>query len=274
MTMRRDVHERLRARLHEAAGAHEPDRARILARIERGMDAADRPVLRAARTGATGRPRVAGALGWLRVAGATAAVAGVLAVGGYAVSSAVRDTPRPQRQTVAVPPAPSPVPSPDAGPATTERDGPLRADASVDPHSNDYWAQSDITLRTSEPLTALTVRLEVAQTGGVASTGAWRSLPEPDFTLTVGERNGFLVYTWTLKAGRTVPAGTWVFAGQYNHDRGGRNARQDRYTATATAQGRHRSVTGDFRPRDGDGGSDSAWTEGTAPGGTAPGADP
>ncbi|WP_435860601.1 hypothetical protein [Streptomyces spiralis] len=204
------------------------------------------------------------------MAGATAAVAGVLAVGGYAVSSAVRDTPRPQRQTVAVPPAPSPVPSPDAGPATAERDGPLRADASVDPHSNDYWAQSDITLRISEPLTALTVRLEVAQTGGVASTGARRSLPESDFTLTVGERNGFLVYTWTLKSGSTVPAGTWVFAGQYDHDRGGRTAREDRYTATATARGRHRSVTGDFTPRDGDGTS----PDGAAPGGTAPGADP
>ncbi|MEU7053292.1 hypothetical protein AB0A67_34025, partial [Streptomyces eurythermus] len=35
---RQDVHDELRARLHEAAEAHEPDRARILARVERGMD--------------------------------------------------------------------------------------------------------------------------------------------------------------------------------------------------------------------------------------------
>ena len=42
MTGRREPDERLRARLREAAGAHEPDRARILARIEHGMAAGDR----------------------------------------------------------------------------------------------------------------------------------------------------------------------------------------------------------------------------------------
>lgn len=35
--MRRDVHDELRVRLHEAAEAHEPDRERILARVQRGM---------------------------------------------------------------------------------------------------------------------------------------------------------------------------------------------------------------------------------------------
>ncbi|WP_306183796.1 MULTISPECIES: hypothetical protein [unclassified Streptomyces] len=66
-----------------------------------------------------------------------------------------------------------------------------------------------------------------------------------------------------------------MFAGQYDHDRGGRNAREDRCTATAIARGRHRSVTGDFTPRDGAGTSaDSSSPGGTAPGGTAPGADP
>ncbi|WNM34317.1 hypothetical protein RKE30_30110 [Streptomyces sp. Li-HN-5-11] len=274
MTMPRDGHEELRARLHEAAGAHEPDRARILARVERGMaDHAPhtRPGHRASRL-----PVV----GWMRVVGTTAAVAGVLAVGGYAVASAVKDDTGP-RETVAVsptpsssrdatrrapagpadpvpsapqhtttphtPPAPSPKPSSTARPpAAGEQDGPLWSDGSVDPHSNDFWAQSDITLKTSEPLTALTVRLKVARTAGVSSTGAWRTLPEGDFTLTTVEQDGFLVYTWILKQGRTVPAGEWVFAGQYNHERGGRDARDDGYTATAVAQGRQLSVAGDF----------------------------
>ncbi len=119
----------------------------------------------------------------------------------------------------------------------------------MDPHSNEYWAQSNLTLRTSTPLTALTVELRVAQTGSVTSTGAWRSLPEDDFAFTVDERDGFLVYRWTLERGRTVPAGEWVFAGQYNHERGGRDARGDRYTATATAASERLSVRGDFAPR-------------------------
>ncbi|MGD1218214.1 MULTISPECIES: hypothetical protein [Streptomyces] len=236
MRKARDVHDELRAGLRDAAEAHRPDRAHILARVERGMAGARER--RPARRGA-------GTRGWLRVAGATAAVAGVLAVGGYAVASAVRDgTPQ---QTVAV--SPTPEPSPEATgrpPATGSEDGPLRSDGSVDPHSNDFWAQSSVTVRTNRQLTALTVRLRIRQTGGVNETGAWRSLPEDDFTTTVRERDGFLVYTWVLKPGRTVWPGEWVFAGQYDHERGGRDAKDDRYTATAVSGGERSAVAGDF----------------------------
>ncbi|MFJ8589788.1 hypothetical protein [Streptomyces sp. NPDC093598] len=283
MTMRRDVHEELRTRLHEAAGVHEPDRERMLARIERGM---------AGPAGSGHRATRPPVFGWMRVAGATAAVAGVLAVGGYAVASAVKEETAPRQQEVATSPTPTPspeatsrapVPPPPEEPTpsspperresspppsrtpsapATERppaapeDGPLWSDGSVDPHSNDFWAQSNITLKTREQLTALTVRLKVAQTGGVSDTGAWRSLPESDFSLTVAERDGFLVYTWTLKEGRTVPAGEWVFAGQFDHARGGRDAGEDRYSVTATAGSRQLSVGGGFAAlNDGDGDS-------------------
>ncbi|MFH8446848.1 hypothetical protein ACH4D3_37240 [Streptomyces sp. NPDC018026] len=222
MTGRREADERLRARLHEAAGAHEPDRARILARVEHGMTAGDR---------GPARPPLPG---WVRVAGATAAVAGVLVAGGHAVAPAVRGDAPAQRPAATAPASREP--------------GPLWSGGAVDPHSNEFWAQSNITLGTSAPLTALTVELRVAQTGSVTSTGAWRSLPEDDFAFTVGERAGFLVYRWTLKEGRTVPAGEWVFAGQYNHERGGRDAGGDRYAATATAASGRFTVRGGFTP--------------------------
>ncbi|MFG2790762.1 hypothetical protein [Streptomyces sp. NPDC048419] len=274
---RQDVHAELRARLHEAGEAHEPDRDAMLARIERGMSGNGRAGQRETR---------APLWGWARVAGATAAVAGMLAAGGYAVASAVKDDTPPQRQTVAVSPTPTPssqatrrAPAPPVDPAPTPTssagtspkahdgasgtpsakppasappsadaatDGPLWSDGSVDPHSNDFWAQSDLTLRTGGQLTALTVRLRIAQTGGVSSAGAWRSLPEQDFDLTIGERDGFLVYTWVLRKGRTVPQGEWVFAGQYDHRRGGRDAGDDGYTVTATADGARRTVGGGF----------------------------
>ncbi|WP_328870477.1 hypothetical protein OHT76_10385 [Streptomyces sp. NBC_00287] len=278
MTMQRDVHDELRARLHEAAEAHEPNRERILARIERGMTEQTRSDHRVTR------PPV---FGWVRVVSATAAVAGVLAIGGYAVASAVKeDTPQ---QTVATSPTPTPSPDatsreplppappadptpetseesrePSSSPSTTppsqsapppaagEEDGPLWSDGSVDPHSNEFWAQSNVTLKADEELTELTVELRVAQNGGVTSTGAWRALPEDDFELTVGERDGFLVYTWVLKDGRTVPKGEWVFAGQYDHDRGGRDAQDDGYAATARAGDEQLSVAGDFAPHEGD----------------------
>ncbi|MCX4761071.1 hypothetical protein OG562_08825 [Streptomyces sp. NBC_01275] len=289
MTMRRDVHDDLRSRLHEAAEAYEPDRARILARVERGMagqgQGQDRTAHRATRTPLWG---------WARIVGATAAVASMLAVGGYAVASAVKGGDTPAQQTVAVSPTPvespeatsrppaSPKVTPSSGggaqdqakPSTSpshsdkatpsasaatllpavgdDQDGPLWSDGSVDPHSNDFWAQSNVTLKTSEQLTALTVQLKIEQTGGVSSAGAWRSLPEDDFTFTVAERDGFLVYTWVLKDGRTVPKGEWVFAGQYDHDRGGRDAKDDTYAITGTSDKQQGSVGGDFASHEDD----------------------
>ncbi|MEU9576473.1 hypothetical protein [Streptomyces chilikensis] len=274
MTMRRDVHEELRARLHEAAEAHEPDRERILARVERGMNGPARPAHRARRMPV---------FGWVRVAGA-AAVAGVLTVGGYAVASVVKGEEAPPQRQVVVSPTPTPSPqatsrapeppaepSPDPAdgpsddstrPAGTPEasdgsrppagveDGPLWSDGSVDPHSTEFWAQSNVTLKTRVELTALTVELRIAQTGGVSSTGAWRSLPEEDFRLRVAERDGFLVYTWTLKEGRAVAPGEWVFAGQYDHERGGRDAGGDSYTATAVTGSGQAAVGGDFAARD------------------------
>ncbi|MFS8204523.1 hypothetical protein ACLVWQ_38350 [Streptomyces sp. CWNU-52B] len=250
-------YDELRGRLRDSAGAYEPDRARILARVERGRASEE------SRRHPSPNPSP---LSWFRVVGATAAVAGVLAVGGYAVTSAVRAE-ETTDQTVAVTPSPAPSPSPSPSPSPEQRassraplppdpadssagarteDGPLWSDGSVDPHSNEFWAQSNVTVRTREQLTSLTVTLKVGQTGGVTSTGAWRSAPEDDFTASVAEKDGFLVYRWVLKPGRIVWPGTWVFAGQYDHDRGGRDAGDDAYTVTARAGGEGLGVAGDF----------------------------
>ncbi|MFD9030733.1 hypothetical protein ACFVZW_06155 [Streptomyces sp. NPDC059567] len=210
--------DELRARLREAAEAHRPDRARMLARVERGM-AAD-------ALAAPARPLRP--VPWLRVAGAAVAVAGIFAAGGYAVT-ALSDQSRSVSAAGAEPR--------------------LRAEGVIDPGSNRYWAQSDLTVTTSTPLSGLVVELRVAQTGGVASTGNWRSLPAEDFTVSVREDGGALVYRWTLTAGRTVPAGRHVFAGQYNHAEGGREAGSDTYTVTATDTSGHRaSARGGFAP--------------------------
>ncbi|WP_420032976.1 hypothetical protein ACN2WE_10045 [Streptomyces sp. cg28] len=273
--------DELRRRLRAAAGAHRPDRERMLARIERGMagpPAADVP--------SRGRGP---AVGWVRIAGVTAGVAGALTVGGFAVGAALRPDDEP-RQTVAVSPSPAtaspdatarertPTASPSGSPSAsapqrhptssppakpsgsaddtkppaapdpgTASDGPLWSDGSVDPGSSEYWSQSDVTFRTEDELASLTVELRVALPGGVADTGNWRSLPAEDFTVSVAEHDGFLVYRWQLKAGRTVPTGEFVFAGQYNHGAGGRDASKDTYTVSArTADGERASVGGDF----------------------------
>ncbi|WP_327378175.1 hypothetical protein OG393_31940 [Streptomyces sp. NBC_01216] len=124
--------------------------------------------------------------------------------------------------------------------------GPLSSGGSVNPYRNAYWAQSDISVETAAPLTALTLEVGIAQTGGVALTGAWRTLPEEDFAFTSEEAGGVLVCTWSLKAGRTVPAGKHVFAVQYDHARGGRDSGGDTYTATGATAAKAYTVGGGF----------------------------
>ncbi|QES09631.1 hypothetical protein DEJ44_31035 [Streptomyces venezuelae] len=208
---------RLRRELREAALAHRPDHARMLARVERGL-AAPAPAARAPR------PRSR----WTAVVAVTAAVAGVLGLGGLAATT-LGDRP--------------------AGPATgLPAPGPgARATATIDPGSNRWWAQNDLALTTDAPVTALTVELRIARTPGVVSTGHWRTRPAEDFTVTARDEGRFLVYRWTLKPGRTVPPGPHVFAGQYNHAEGVRDASGDTYTVVLTgADGGRSTLSGDF----------------------------
>lgn len=230
--------EDLRERLRTAAASHRPDRARMLARIERGM--AEEPPARPARAPRAPMP-------WLRVAGATAAVCGVLAAGAFAVTSAGPEEPS-GGQRVAAEPTPhrTASPSPGRGGELPSGNGQLWSDGSVNPNSNAYWAQSEVTVRTTRPLSELTVELRVALNGGVNTTGSWRSLPVEDFTVSAREEGGFLVYRWTLKPGRSVPTGTHTFAGQYNHAEGARDTGRDDYTARARVAGGQTSVSGDF----------------------------
>ncbi|MFG2714099.1 hypothetical protein ACGFX2_26610 [Streptomyces goshikiensis] len=216
--------DELRGLLRESTEAHLPDRARMLARVERGM----------ARPSTAGRLRDrqrAGALTWPKTVLATLATAGTLTVSALVVVAVVHTPDPPRNPPAATPSAVGRATSPTEGSRT--EDGPLWADGSVDPHSNAYWAQSNVTLKTRTPLTALVVELRIALTDGVKDTGSWRTLPAADFDLSAREEGGFLVYRWTLKPGRIVPSGEHVFAGQYDHAAGGRDAKDDTYRIDA-----------------------------------------
>ncbi|UYQ65827.1 hypothetical protein [Streptomyces peucetius] len=221
--------DEVRGRLREAARSHSPDRARMLARVERGMAEEQHPAV----------PPPMGLSGRVRIAGATAAVVAVLALGGYAVAAMGHD--EDDATGVAAPPA---TPSAPAGTG----DGRLWADGSVDPHSNSYWAQSNVTVQNAGELTSLTVELRIARTGGVESTGNWRTRPAADFDFSVREERDALVYRWVLRPGRTVPPGRHVFAGQYNHAEGGRDAGGDTYTVRTGASGEPAEADGEFTP--------------------------
>ncbi|MFG3054735.1 hypothetical protein ACGFZP_27800 [Kitasatospora sp. NPDC048239] len=259
------MNEHIARQLREAADAHQPDRARMLARVQRG--AAGPAVRHRARSGLRS---------WPGVAFAALAAACALATGGLAVAGIVPWTPPPDTATTApadpsptatptptrsAPPTAAPAPATTAPPTATPasprptpsassrpQNGPLWSEGSIDPHSTVYWAQSNLALRTTQPLTSLTVELRITQTGEVRDTGNWRTLPVDDFTITVQESGGALVYRWVLKPGRTVPAGQHEFAAQYNHATGVRGSANDGYRVDAQSAGGPASVWGGFQP--------------------------
>ena len=73
-----------------------------------------------------------------------------------------------------------------------------------------------------------------------------RTEPADDFTVSVAPADGFLVYRWTLKPGRTVPALQQVFAAQYNHKTGKRDASKDTFRVETTVAGHTSVVWGNF----------------------------
>ncbi|MFI1720344.1 hypothetical protein [Streptomyces sp. NPDC020489] len=259
------MNEDIDRRLREAAEAHRPDRARMLARVERGM--AGPAVRHRARPFARSGTRVA-------LTGLAAA--GILTTGGLAVAAIVATpspsptvtTPATPSPTVSSPPPTSARPTPVAPPTDTtpgssrpapsatspsptggeNHDGPLWSAGSLDPKSTVYWTQSNLALKTTQPLTSLTVEIRIVQTGKAKNTGTWQTLPNDDFTVTVQEAGGALVYRWLLKPGLTVPAGSHEFAAQFNNGPGVRSAAGDGYRVDAQGSGGSASVRGEFVP--------------------------
>jgi hypothetical protein len=138
--------------------------------------------------------------------------------------------------------------SPAASPsAKGAQQGFLRSGGVIDAHSIDNWTQADVTVVTSETVTALEVTVRVADSPDLASTGQWSSVLSQFLVMAVERQPDGLVYRFTLKPGATLGPATYVFAVQYNHAVGGRDPSRDTYHAEATANGGTRAeVSGGF----------------------------
>jgi hypothetical protein len=261
----------IRSALRTEAAAHQPDRAAMLARIQRGQT-----------------PRVSGTPRPTRrrtavVAGMAATVATVLGVSVAVTWATVRNDPTPglaPATSVPVSPTPTatsvpsatatksaaaaPVPghgatgrpssaaqpprSPAASPGNVSvQQGFLWSSGAVDPHSIDNWAQSNMTLKNSEAVTALQLRVRIARTPDLTSTGAWSTIAADDLVTNVEQQPDALVYTFTLKPGVRLAPGAHMFGVQYGHATGGRDPGRDSYAAIAAAlDGTRAEVNGGF----------------------------
>jgi hypothetical protein len=145
--------------------------------------------------------------------------------------------------------APSATQAPSSPAASSSANGTqqdvLRSSGAIDPHSIDNWTQSNVTVVTGQTVTALEVTVRIAASPNLVNTGAWSTVP--DFLVTnVQRQQDALVYRFTLKPGITLAPATYVFAVQYNHAVGGRDASRDTYHVVATANGNPVEAGGGF----------------------------
>lgn len=213
----------LRFALHREAYAYEPDRVRMRARVAATLRArvARRVVFR--RTGAVLGIAATAAVAVTATSYLTAPDARVPRNG-----SAPGNPPPPGHRTAAGTPPAADASIPPGPPV-------IGSSARIDARSNDHWSQNDLDVTTDRPLTSLRVTVRVVRTAGARPAGSWLSLPADDFVVTARQDARHIVYQWTLKAGRTVPAGAYVFAARYTHAPARHDSRRDVYTVTASA---------------------------------------
>ncbi|MCH7230773.1 hypothetical protein L0U85_07900 [Glycomyces sp. L485] len=248
--------DELQVRLRVTAEEYEPDRDRIWSRVSEGMREA-RARSEPARTGWR-IPQLA-----LATASAAVLVGAVVlfgqTMGPGLVGGLTPEPPAagPGTRTAEVSEPTEDTPSEDAEETTGETEPTDEADVvedpdwmwtdgSIDQGSNDFWTQSNLTMKNWEPLVGLAVELRVAEGEGLEPTGAWVTDDRLFGDAEVTREDGFVVYRWTLEDGVVLPAGEYMLAGQFSHE-SAHSAYDDFYTFTAeTESGERGEITGDF----------------------------
>ncbi|MET8153521.1 hypothetical protein ACIBSW_22890 [Actinoplanes sp. NPDC049668] len=249
--MRRlDEHD-LRFVLREEAERHRPDRGAMLDRIARGR--AEREPALKERLFALLRPAAAAlAVAVVLVLG----IAGVRLADGGGPDGAPVAAPTPVAPTGPPPSATAPPRvSTSSGTATKTkkppaadpgRDGYLSSAGAVDRNSTDGWAQDNVVIENTRPLTALAVTVNVAMTPGLVEAGRFTTVAGNLLTIASSRKGDLLVFRFTLAEGAVLAPGRYTFAAQFSHAPGRRSAAGDTYSAEATAGGRDAQVTGVF----------------------------
>lgn len=241
----------LASALQEQAHEHEPDLARINARVMRLTADEPHPV----------EPRRPRRPAWLRPIGVPLATAAVVAAVSLAAavtfgisegrtthlsghtaapSSSRNSTSAGHRQSphpASIPAHPTgtiPAPSHSSPPTSA---GPLTATGTVDPHSTQYWAQETLTVTTTRPTRGLHVIVTVSGDSRVQPTGTWTTIASADINTTAKPTSSGLVYDIALKPGHTLQANVYTFGLQFNHPAGSHDFAADTFRVTAVIDG-------------------------------------
>lgn len=140
-------------------------------------------------------------------------------------------------------------PPPSSAAPGTRGPGPqlVSAAGTVDPGSIAYWSQEDVAVTLAEPVSAFQLTVKVARSAGVASTGYWTTYDPSVLDVTVVTQSAAVTYTFSLKLGHILPAGSARFAVQFNHG-SSHNPADDTYSVRVTSDAAH-GVTRTTSPR-------------------------
>lgn len=174
-------------------------------------------------------------------AASTQATAGGATVTGPATVSVTSAAPSSAPSSAPTTAAPQP-PATSAAPASF-----LGVQAALSGGSSPYWSQDTVTVTLTAPVSSLKVAVRIAQTGGVADSGTWSSLPG-GAVVAFAASGTALNYEFTAAPGMTLPAGQYVFAVEYRYGTPYRSVAHDLYdvVAVAAGSGEHQGLGGRF----------------------------
>jgi lysophospholipase L1-like esterase len=111
--------------------------------------------------------------------------------------------------------------------------------------SGPWFNEEQVRIANTTSVTALTLTITVATTGGVAFNGQYNTAGS--FVQSHSGTASAITYQYTLGAGQTLPAGTgWIFAAQSSGSGSAHPTAGDTYLLTYTAGGINFTATGHF----------------------------
>ena len=121
----------------------------------------------------------------------------------------------------------------------------MTASGSVAGGSGPYWAEEDVTLANTAPLTALSVTVTVQKTAGVAFAGQYSNFAGGALQMGHTDTASQVVYTYTLAPGQSLPAGgAWRIGSQFSGNGTAHPTSNDTFTLSATTAGGASTTTG------------------------------
>jgi DNA-directed RNA polymerase specialized sigma24 family protein len=133
--------------------------------------------------------------------------------------------------------------SPDASASASAGPTLITAVGAVDPSSNASWAQENVNITLTEPVTSFQLTVKVSTSAGLSSTGDWTNYDISVFDVTVDTRSDGIVYTFQLKSGKTLQPGSAEFAVQFAHG-AVHDPADDSYYASVITDKAHGSAQG------------------------------